>query len=96
MWWTRSFFRLAKNDSASALSEQMPVRPNECRSPSSASLSEYSADVCWVPRSELRRIRFNSDYAEVSIKPRKQRWRLVRLYVSARFLGLTIRVHRRL
>ena len=26
-------------------------------------------DVYWQPRSELNRIRFNSDYAEVDVKP---------------------------
>jgi len=29
-----------------------------------------SADVYWVPRSELSGTRLNSDYAEVLVKPR--------------------------
>jgi transposase InsO family protein len=37
----------------------------------------------------------HTDYAEVFVKPRNRRW-VGQLPVSARFLGLTIRVHRRL
>jgi hypothetical protein len=42
MWWTVHSFKLAKYDSANALSEHIRVRPTDCRSPSSASVAEYS------------------------------------------------------
>src|SRR6266566_543110 len=69
---TIAFFRLALNDSARALSQQTPVPPTEDRRPSFFSFRRYSYDMYWLPRSELNRNRFNSDYAEVVVKPRSR------------------------
>jgi hypothetical protein len=54
---TRSFFRLARNDSARALSQHTPVRPRECRSPRSFSFAIYSLDVYWVQCHLVRSVR---------------------------------------
>src|ERR1051325_11697473 len=68
--WTSSFFNAPKNDSAIALSQHTPVRPAEGRRSCRLSRIRNSPDVYWVPRSELNRFRFNSDYAELWVKPR--------------------------
>ena len=41
--------------------------------PSDRHAARNSPAVYWVPGSELSRIRFNSDYAEVGVKPRNLR-----------------------
>ena len=45
---THSFFSVPKNDSASALSQQTPVRPIDWRIPCAASAARNVADVYWV------------------------------------------------
>jgi hypothetical protein len=62
-----------ENDSASALSQHWPVRPTDRVTSQSSASSAYAAEVYWQPRSELNRIRFNSDYAEVDVKPENLR-----------------------
>jgi len=42
----------------------------ERMSPLDAAKAVICAEAYWVPRSELTRIRVNSDYAEVGVKPR--------------------------
>jgi hypothetical protein len=39
---------------------------------SSAAARANASQVYWVPRSLLNRIRFNSDYAELCVKPRNR------------------------
>lgn len=51
-------------------SQQTPVRPTDCSTPSTLYTACIWAEVNCVPRSELNRIRFNSDYAEKSVKPK--------------------------
>jgi hypothetical protein len=62
-----------KNDSARALSWRWPVRPADRVTRQSLAWAAWAAEVYWQPRSELNRIRFNSDYAEVDVKPENLR-----------------------
>ncbi len=48
----------------------MPVLPTEGRTSLVVQNSRKSPDVYWLPLSELNRIRLNSDYAEVRVRPR--------------------------
>ena len=47
--WTNSFFRVAQNDSAAALSKQIPVRPTEFRTPLILQNLTNSLLVYWLP-----------------------------------------------
>jgi putative transposase len=53
--------KLDHNDSAPALSQQIPVAPMERRSPCSEHAPAMSCAVYWLPRSVLSRIRLNTD-----------------------------------
>ena len=55
--------------SASALS-RIPDRADRRRDAPAASSAPYRIDRYSLPASLLNRIRFNSDYAEVGVKPR--------------------------
>jgi hypothetical protein len=66
-------FSEAKNDSDRALSQHWPVRPSDSVTSWSLARAAKAAEVYWQPRSELNRIRFNSDYAEVDVKPENLR-----------------------
>jgi hypothetical protein len=69
----RTFFcRREKNDSIAALSLEEPTRPIDPRSPLFFSSRTTRLDLNWLPRSELSRIRLNSDYAEDDVKPRNR------------------------
>jgi hypothetical protein len=46
-----SIFKVAKNDSATALSRHDPVRPMDRRSPSRVQASMQAVEVCSLPRS---------------------------------------------
>ena len=59
-------------DSAKELSKLSPTVPIKATAPASVSRSEYRIEVYWVPASLLTRIRVNSDYAEVDVKPRRR------------------------
>ena len=56
--------------SARALSKLSPTPPVEGAMPASSSRWVNRIEVYWQPLSLLNRIRFNSDYAEVCVKPR--------------------------
>ena len=60
--------------SARALSYESPTDPIEGTAPISSRRSPYRIDVNWDPASELSRIRLNSDYAEVGVKPKNRRF----------------------
>jgi hypothetical protein len=62
-----------KNNLATALSQHCPLRPADSVTWQSPASSANAAEVYWQPRSELNRIRFNSDYAEVDVKPENLR-----------------------
>ena len=57
-----SALRLAKNDSATALSKHDPVRPIDGRMSSLVSAARKSVEVYWLPRSEWK-IAFERDQA---------------------------------
>jgi hypothetical protein len=59
-------------DSASALSYESPTLPTDGAMPAAASSAPYRIDRYSLPASVLNRIRFNSDYAEPGVKPRKR------------------------
>ena len=65
-----SLFIEAKNDSATALSQHVPLRPSDNKMPWSVASWRKSRLVYWHPLSELTGIRLSSDYAGVFIKPR--------------------------
>ena len=68
--WYISFFSVAKNDSATALSRQLPVRLQERRTwLPLAHLASLRLVYC-APLSVLSRSRLNGDYAEKNAKPR--------------------------
>ncbi len=71
--WMSSFLNVAFHDSAAALSKQMPVCPTDGMIPLERQASRNALPVYWLPRSELSRIRLNSDYAEVDVKPENLR-----------------------
>lgn len=50
MRWTRSFFRVALNDSAQALSQHTPVRPTEGRILWCSRCRANCCEVYWLPR----------------------------------------------
>ena len=50
--WGSSFFKVARNGSAGALSQHTPVRPTDWDTPRSTHSSPKVSDVYWVPRSE--------------------------------------------
>jgi hypothetical protein len=62
--------REAKKLSATALSQHWPLRPTDKVTWQSPARAANAAEVYWQPRSELSRIRLNSDYAEDGVKPR--------------------------
>lgn len=68
--WYISFFRVAKNDSAAALSQHTPVRPTLVRTWLRAQNRLNSAEVYWQPRSVLNRFPVSADYAEPCVMPR--------------------------
>jgi hypothetical protein len=49
---------------------RIPMLPTELVIAASARRSEKRTEVNWAPASLLSRIRLNSDYAEVCVKPR--------------------------
>ncbi|KGJ73398.1 hypothetical protein GY21_11305 [Cryobacterium roopkundense] len=55
-----------------ALSQQIPVYPIDRVMPFFAAKTVICSDAYCVPRSELYRIRLNSDYAEDDVKPRNR------------------------
>jgi len=65
-----SFLYRPMNDSAAALSSASPTVPIDADSPYRARVSVNRIEVYWLPASVLSLIRFNSDYAEVRVKPR--------------------------
>ncbi len=67
-----SVFRCEKKLSAMALSKALPVFPCDWTIPSFDNTSLNAPEEYCDPRSLLSRIRLNSDYAEVFIKPRNQ------------------------
>lgn len=58
MRWTRSFFRVALNDSAQALSQHTPVRPTEGRILWCSRCRANCCEVYWLPRSEWKIVTF--------------------------------------
>ena len=50
-WWCHPFLGVPKNDSATALSWQLPVRPTESLTSCAAAQAASSALACWLPRS---------------------------------------------
>ncbi len=60
-WWHISFFSIEKNDSATALSQHDPVRPQDKRTSIERAARANSLDVYCDPRSELSRTRLSSD-----------------------------------
>ena len=67
--WHISFFRVAKKDSATALSRRLPVRLQESRTSLARARSAKVPLVYRAPLSELSRNRLSSDYAEKNAKP---------------------------
>ena len=75
--------------SARALSSASPTVPTDGVSPASSRVWANRTEVYCDPASVLSRIRLNSDYAEVGVKPEKLRmawsgracWRIPRLNV---------------
>src|SRR3981189_823904 len=50
--WISSVFRVAKKDSATALSQHWPLRPTDSVTPRSLARLAYWVEVYWQPRSE--------------------------------------------
>ena len=67
------FLSVAKNDSATALSRQLPVRPTDSLTPCSSAQRARSLDVYCEPLSPLSRCRLSADYAEEIAKPQTGR-----------------------
>ena len=61
------------HDSITALSRADPGRPIDWEMSSRLQAARNSRAVYSLPRSVLNRIRFNSDYAEVDVKPENLR-----------------------
>ena len=60
----------------------------ECFSPRSVSFVRYSPETYCVPRSVLSRVRLNTDYDEVCVKPRIRRDGLCRRGLLARSIEI--------
>ena len=69
-WWYISVFRCEKKFSATELSQHTPTAPMDWVMPFPPHHFWNSSEVYCDPRSELSRIRLNSDYAEKNVKPR--------------------------
>src|ERR1022692_2514121 len=62
------------HDSMTALSRADPGRPIDWEIPSRPHAERTRPEVYSLPWSELNRIRFNTDYAEVDVKPGTCEW----------------------
>src|SRR5260370_29881425 len=69
-WPVTSVLYRPMTDSASALSYESPTLPTDGAMPAAASPAPYRLDRYSLPASLLSRLRLNSDYAEVGVKPR--------------------------